>query len=112
MNFITTSFEQMYSNLLKELYVMNSYTPTPTTAALMIVPPVRKGADLPRSNQQTGQITPTVMGVFVLLLFASYIGIGCWYKKHRKQQLATRIQRILALEKNWQLTAYIKDRKP
>lgn len=57
----------------------------------------------PSSLQQTAQVNDTVGGVFVTLLFISYILVGLQYRKYRTHRAAVLLKQIETLERIWKM---------
>ncbi len=57
----------------------------------------------PRSAEQINQVSNTVGGLFVTVLFISYILVGLQYRKHRAHRAAILLQQIETLERIWKM---------
>lgn len=56
-----------------------------------------------RSAEQTIQASNTIGGVFVTVLFTSYIVVGLQYRKHRTRRATLLLQQIETLERIWRM---------
>ncbi len=52
---------------------------------------------------QTAQVSNTVGGLFVIVVFISYIVVGLQYRKYRVHRAAVQLQQIETLERIWKM---------
>ena len=52
---------------------------------------------------QTAQVSNTVGGLFVIVVFISYIVVGLQYRKYRVHRAAVLLQQIETLERIWKM---------
>lgn len=57
----------------------------------------------PNSATHTAQLSNTIGGIFVTLLFLSYILVGLQYRKYRIHRAAMLLQQIETLERIWRM---------
>lgn len=61
------------------------------------------GSSQPSSLEQTALVNDTVGGLFVTLLFISYILVGLQYRKYRTHRAAVLLKQIETLERIWKM---------
>ncbi len=87
----------------------NFYSPINVTVPILLVVPTIKQPSQPNSTGQINQINCVNEGIFILLLFLSYICLGLGYKKYHKKRVTTRQEQLKTLERIWRLAAYKKE---
>ena len=89
--------------------MINLHTPINVTKPILLIIPTIKQPNQPRSTEQINQISCVNQGVFLILLFLSYICVGLKYRKHKEKRAATQQEQLQTLERTWRLAAYKRE---